>query len=67
MHWEKCEHVNEMLAVPGITSEYGKNCIAAERHDGGMMVYRRVHWASGCFLYLTRWGIAVSAFKNLAF
>jgi hypothetical protein len=29
----------EMLAILGIASEYGKNCIAAERHDGGMMVY----------------------------
>jgi hypothetical protein len=38
----KCEHVNEMLAILGIASEYGKNCIAAERHDGAMMVYLRV-------------------------
>ena len=30
----KCEHVNEMLAILGIDSEYGDNCIAAERHVG---------------------------------
>jgi hypothetical protein len=36
----KCEHVNNVFAILGIASEYGKNCIAVERHVGVL----RVHW-----------------------
>jgi len=41
----KCEHVNKMFAILGIATEYGKNCIAVERHVG-VLVF---DWASGCY------------------
>src|SRR5215472_1305137 len=43
-------------------SEYGKNCIAAERH---ISVTAFVGLQS-VLLYITRWEVAVSTFTNLA-
>ena len=49
----------EMLAIPAITLEYGKNCIAAERHFGLCV-------SSFDFRVFSLHSLGVSAFKNLA-
>jgi hypothetical protein len=61
----KCDHVNEMLAILGRAFEYGKNCIALEKH---VKCTRMSFGLQGVSLHdsFGVCGMAVNTFNNLA-